>query len=142
MSARDLLLPGLARFGDLALLTLRMITGGFLVWAMWPNISNAETMREVVGYFEANGFVTPAVFGPLSAWAQFLIGIALILGLLTRWAGLALAFNFTIGTIMVHWHDSFRDQWPALSLLFVGLLFAALGSGVVGVDRLFQETNA
>lgn len=139
MTPRALLfLPALARFADAALLALRLITGGFLVWAMWPNISNAETMREVIGYFAASGFVWPEFFAPLSAWAQFAIGIALILGLLTRWTGLLLAFNFTIGMIMVHWHDSFRDQWPALSLLFIGLLLATTGGGRFAIDRRIE----
>jgi len=143
MNRRPLLfLPGLGRLADAALLALRLVTGGFLVWAMWPNITSADTMREVVGYFAASGFGWPQFFAPLSAWAQFLIGIALILGLITRWAGLLLAFNFTVGMIMVHWHDSFRDQWPALSLLFIGLLFATLGGGRHAIDRLIERPRA
>lgn len=132
---RDLLLlPTLRRFDDAALLALRLLTGAFLVWEMWFNISSAETMRLVVGYFRSNGFAYPEVFAPLSAWAQFLIGLALIAGFATRWAGLLLAFNFVVGMIMVHLNDSFREQWPALALLFVGLFFLAWGGGRYAVD--------
>lgn len=123
---------------DVVLLLLRLLTGGFLVWAMWPNISDRETMTQVIGFFRDNGFVYPELFGPLSAWAQFLIGITLILGLLTRWGGLLLAFNFTIGLIMVHMDDTFRAQWPAWALLGFGLLFAAFGGGRLAADRFWE----
>ncbi|MBX3562241.1 MAG: DoxX family protein [Sphingomonas sp.] len=129
-----LFLTPATRFGDHALLALRWLTGAFLVWEMWFNISNPATMARVVDYFAANGFAWPHFFGPLSAWAQFLIGIALILGLATRWAGLALAFNFVVGMVMVHLDDTFRQQWPALALLFTGLLLAAWGGGRYALD--------
>lgn len=137
---RDLLLlPTLKRFDDLALLALRVLTGAFLVWEMWFNISSAETMRLVIGFFRDNGFAYPEFFAPLSAWAQFLIGVALIAGLATRWAGLLLAFNFVVGMIMVHLEDSFREQWPALSLLFVGLFFFAWGGGRYALDAWLKR---
>jgi putative oxidoreductase len=59
-------------------------------------------------------------FSRLSAWAQFFIGIALVIGLLTRWGGLLLAFNFTVGVVMVHWGESFRAWWPAIVLVALG----------------------
>lgn len=134
-----LLLTPLARFSDHALLALRLLTGGFLVHAMWPNISDAATMKEVVGYFAANGFTAPELMAPLSAWAQFFIGIALISGLLTRWAGLLLAFNFIVGVVMVHWDQTFREWWPAIVLVAIGLVFAALGGGRLALDRLIER---
>jgi len=136
-----LLLRPLARFGDHALLILRLLTGFFLAWHMWFNISDGETMKAVVGYFESNGFAWPGFFAPLSAWAQFIIGILLILGLFTRWAGLALAFNFVVGVLMVHMSDTFREQWPPLSLLVIGLVFATLGAGRFALDRRLETAT-
>lgn len=134
-----LLLDPLARYSDHALLALRLLTGGFLIHAMWPNISDAATMQEVVGYFAANGFAAPSFMAPLSAWAQFLVGLALVLGLLTRWAGLLLAFNFVVGVVMVHWNETFREWWPAIVLVAIGLVFATLGAGRFALDRLISE---
>jgi putative oxidoreductase len=140
MKMRDLLqLKRLEFPSDAALLLLRLLTGGFLVWEMWPNVSSQAEMVGVVGYFESHGFIYPEFFAPLSAWAQFVIGIALLLGLATRWAGILLAFNFVVGMIMVHLDDSFRDQWPALALLATGLLFATLGAGRYGIDRAISS---
>lgn len=134
-----LLLRPLARFDDYSVLALRLLTGAFLVWEMWFNISSRETMQEVIGFFADNGFAYPWFFAPLSAWAQFFIGIALILGLFTRWAGLLLAFNFTVGLIMVHWGDSFRACWPAAALLVIGLVLATRGGGRFAVDSILER---
>ena len=68
-----------------------------------------------------------------------MIGIALIFGFLTRWAGLLLAFNFTIGVLMVHWGHGFRDAWPAGVLVFIGLLFLTHGGGRFTVDSLLDR---
>lgn len=132
----------LAPLSDLSLFALRILTGAFLIWEMWFNISNAETMKLVVSYFADNGFYYPAFFAPLSAWAQFSIGIALVIGFLTRWAGLLLAFNFVVGVAMVHWNESFREWWPAVILVALGLHFAAAGGGRFALDAALTRTDS
>lgn len=137
---RDLLLlEPLARLTDIALLALRLLTGAFLVHGVWDNIISAERMAEFTGFLTANDFVAPHFMAPLSVYAQFLIGIALILGLTTRWAGLLLAFNFIIGVVMVHWNQSFREWWPAIVLVGLGLLFATQGAGRYALDTILER---
>lgn len=137
---RDLLLlTPLARFTDLALLALRWLTGGFLIYGVWDNITSAERLAEFIGFLNANNFVAPAFMAPLSVWAQFLIGIALIPGLFTRWAGLLLVFNFVVAVVVVHWHQSFREWWPAIVLVGLGLLFATQGAGRYALDTSLER---
>ena len=136
-----LLLPTFARGSDAALLATRLLTGAFLIHGVWDNIVSTERMGEFVDFLTANGFAMPELMAPLSVWAQFAIGIALILGLLTRWAGLLLAFNFIVAVIMVHWDQSFREWWPAIILVALGLLFATIGAGRHAIDR-YLETRA
>jgi putative oxidoreductase len=131
-----LLLPALERGSDLALLLLRLLSGGFLVYGVADNIVDPSRMQEFVAFLAASGFARPELMAPLSVYAQFAIGIALVLGLLTRWAGLLLAFNFTVGVVMVHWHQTFREWWPAIVLVFLGLYFAARGAGRFSIDRI------
>jgi putative oxidoreductase len=139
---RDLLLlRPLAAFGDLALLTARLLTGSFLIHGVLDNILSRARMAEFSDFLAANGFAAPDIMAPLSVWAQFAIGIALILGLLTRWAGLLLAFNFTVGVVMVHLAQGFREIWPAAVLIALGLLFATLGAGRIALDRLLERTS-
>jgi putative oxidoreductase len=74
---------------------------------------------------------------PLSVWAQFLCGLLIAAGLLTRLAGLVLAFNFVVAIGMVHWVQDIRGWWPALALVLIGLALAGRGAGRYSVDAVF-----
>lgn len=129
-------LNGLARFSDFTLLLLRLVTGAFLVHETWDNVTNAARMKEFAGFLGQFGLPLPHLMAPLSVAVQFGAGVLLILGLLTRWAGLLVAANFTIAVLMVHFAEPFRGWWPALILAFLGLHFGTAGSGRFGLDRL------
>ena len=130
-----LMLPGLALFGDLGLLLLRAVTGAFLVYQSQDNVFSSARMDEFVRFLEQFHFIMPEVMAPLCVWAQFLCGIAFILGLFTRWAGLVTTFVFIVAVWMVHWPQDFPGWWPALILIFLGILFATLGAGRYALDR-------
>jgi putative oxidoreductase len=130
-----LLLTSFERLDDLALLLLRGVTGAFLISQTIDNVTSQARMVEFEKFLTQFGFVAPELMAPLSVWVQFLGGAALILGLLTRWAGLLIAFNFTIAVWMVHWPEDFRGWWPALILVFLGLLFATHGPGRYALDH-------
>ena len=91
-------------------------------------------MEEFEKFLAQFNFIMPELMAPLCVWAQFLCGIAAILGLLTRWAGLITAFTFIVAVWMVHWPQDFPGWWPALILVFLELLFATLGAGRYAVD--------
>ena len=129
-----LLLTPLARLADLGLLLLRWVTGAFLIYQSHDNIFSSERMQEFVKFLTGFNFIVPEVMAPLSVWAQFIAGICFLLGLLTRWMGLITAFNFTVAVWMVHWPQDFPGWWPALILVFLGLLFATLGAGRYSLD--------
>ena len=137
--ARSLTLPKLARWSDATLLGLRMVTGAFLMHETWDNVTSATRMAEFVGFLDQFGFPAPALMAPLSVALQFGCGALLVLGLLTRWAGLLVAANFVVAVVMVHWTEPFRGWWPALILVFLGLHFAAAGSGKFGLDALLSR---
>lgn len=136
---RTLFLPNLKRHADLAWLAVRLLTGAFLIHGVWDNIQSGARMTEFVGFLKANGFPAPALMAPLSVYVQFAIGVALIAGLFTRWAGLLLVFNFVVGVVMVHWSQSFREIWPAAVLVGLGLMFATYGAGRWSLDALFER---
>ncbi len=141
MRADWVLLTPLARFGDLGLLALRLVTGAFLLWQSHDNVFSAGRMAEFERFLGQFNFPMPGVMAPLCIWAQFLCGIALILGLLTRWAGLVTGFVFVVAVWMVHWPQDFPGWWPALILVFLGFLFATLGAGGYALDRLIERRS-
>lgn len=138
-AARFLLLPGNARFADLGLLLLRIVTGAFLIYQSHDNVFSAERMHEFVKFLAQFQFPHPELLAPLSVYFQFAAGIAFILGLLTRWFGLITCFNFVVAVWMVHSPDPFPTWWPALVLVFLGLYFGLRGSGRYGFDTLIER---
>jgi putative oxidoreductase len=135
----NLFLPTLSRWSDLTLLGLRALTGGFLMHETWDNVSSRARMGEFVQFLDQFGFPVPWLLAPLSVAVQFGCGALLIAGLLTRLAGLLIAANFVVAVAMVHFNQPFRDWWPAIVLVFLGLHFAAAGSGKFGLDALFRS---
>ena len=135
----NLALPSLSRWSDLTLFALRVLTGAFLMHETWDNVTSRARMGEFVEFLAQHGFPLPWLLAPLSVAVQFGCGALLIVGLLTRWAGLLVAANFAVAVLMVHFNEPFRGWWPALVLVFLGLHFAAAGSGKFGLDALLWK---
>ena len=134
-----LLLTPLSGLSDMGLLLLRFVTGAFLIYQSHDNILSAERMDEFVLFLTQFNFIFPEVMAPLCVWAQFICGFALVLGLLTRWAGLVTTFVFIVAVWMVHWPQDFPGWWPALILVFLGILFATLGAGRYSIDQILES---
>jgi putative oxidoreductase len=132
----NLALASLSRWSDVTLLGLRALTGAFLMHETWDNVTSRARMGEFVEFLSQHHFPLPWLLAPLSVAVQFGCGALLVAGLLTRWAGLLIAANFVVAVGMVHWNESYRSWWPAIVLVFLGLHFAAEGSGKFGLDAL------
>ena len=135
----NLMFPSLGRWSDLTLLALRGVTGGFLMHETWDNVTSRARMGEFEQFLEMFGFPLPWLMAPLSVAVQFGAGALLVAGLFTRLAGLLIAANFVVAVLMVHFAEPFRGWWPALILVFLGLHFAAAGSGKFGLDAMFGK---
>ena len=136
MTFRDFaFLPRAERHADLGLLLLRCVTGAFLIYQSHDNVFSAARMDEFEKFMTQFGFVMPELMAPLSVYWQFAAGIGFILGLFTRWFGLITFVNFIVAVWMVHWPQDFPGWWPALILVFLGLLFATVGAGRYALDE-------
>jgi putative oxidoreductase len=129
-------LDPLARGTDAALLVTRVCVGAFLVWGVWDNITDPEDMQKFAAFLKQFGFPWPQVMAPFDVAVQFLCGLLVFAGLLTRWAGLLCALNFAIAIAMVDRHAGIRASFPALSLILIGLLLATCGPGKLSLDAL------
>lgn len=134
-----LTLPQLAGGADLALLAMRLVVGGFLIFGVWDNIASAERMAEFEKFLTIKGFAMPGLMAPLSVYAQFLVGVAFIAGFATRWAGLICAFNFIVALVMVDAALGIRPAFPAAALVVMGLLFATIGAGRFALDAMLSK---
>jgi putative oxidoreductase len=129
------------RFSDFALLVLRVFVGLFLVWSVWDNVVNAERMREFADFLGKHGFPSPGVLAPVSVWTQLLIGVAFVLGLFTRWAGILCVLNFAVAIAMVDRFGGMRGIFPSGCLVAIGLYLATHGAGRFSLDSVLRAND-
>jgi len=123
------------RFADLALLLQRVFVGLFLVWGVWDSVTSAEEMGKFVQFLHTHGFAAPKLMAPVSVYLQLAIGVAFVVGLFTRWAGLLCAIHFAIAIFVVDYQGGVRGVFPSGCLLVIGLYLATYGAGRLSIDE-------
>ena len=93
----------------------------------------------VAGSFAGMGIPMAEILGPFVSFVEFLGGLALITGLLTRLAALGLVFNMAVAILQVHLRNGFFNpggiEFPMLLLAgSLGLVLA--GAGRWSLDAL------
>ena len=137
---RKLSMEGLGdRFEDAALLVLRLVTGLFLIYQSHDNALSAARMDEFEAFMAQFGFWRPDILAPFAIFWQVAAGIGFLLGLFVRPLGLITAIQFIVAVWMVHWTQDLAGWWPAAILVFLGLYFAARGSGRYGLDTVLAR---
>lgn len=121
------------------------LAGRILLAALFvpAGIGKITGFAGTVGYATAMGMPLPTVGVAIGLLIELLGGLALLVGLCTRWAALALAFFTLVASFIFHAYWSVpADQQMMQQLLFFkniavtgGLLgFAAFGAGAWSVD--------
>jgi putative oxidoreductase len=127
--------------GDFALLFLRVFVGLFLIWGVWDNITDPARMREFVEFLRKFGFASPELLAPLSVYAQLLVGVSFVLGLLTRWAGILCMVNFVVAIVMVDRLGGIRAVFPSGCLVAIGFYLATHGAGRLSLDSVLGAND-
>jgi putative oxidoreductase len=136
-----LFLSSAQRFGDLALLLLRVFAGVFLVWSVRENLFGGVHMHEYAEFLGKHGFSSPQLLAPLSVYLQLAIGVAFVLGLFARWAGIFCVAHFTIAILMVDHHGGMRGIFPSGCLVVIGLYMATHGAGRFSFDAALRAND-
>ncbi len=82
------------------------------------------------------------VAGVVVTLIELLGGLALLLGLFTRWIAIPLAIDMLVAILAVHLRGGFflPDGYEfALTLLAANVALALMGSGEASVDRLLDR---
>jgi putative oxidoreductase len=80
------------------------------------------------------GFPFPTVFGWAAIAAEFFGGIALLLGLATRWAALFVALTMGVAAFVAHANDGLNKQEYPLVLMLGALSLLVSGAGDWSLD--------
>lgn len=91
----------------------------------------------VGGFFASLGVPAPGIMGPFVGGVEFLGGIALVIGLLARLAGLALFVDMMCAIALVHFRNGFflpKGYEFVMTLGLVALAIAVGGAGAYSLD--------
>ena len=137
---RDLFIGGAGGRSPLAdggLLLLRVFAG--LALAFGHGLAKFKDPSGIIKGAEAMGFPAPTFFGWMAALSEFLGGLLLALGLLTRPAAFLVACTMATAGFVRHAEDPFARKELALLYLGIAVLFMLSGSGRFGLDGLVRK---
>jgi putative oxidoreductase len=96
-------------------------------------------MPGVAGFLGSLGIPAPMLSAVLVSCVEFLGGLALLLGLFTRWAAVPLAIDMVVALLTVHLRGGFfvpKGFEFVLTLLAACLALVCLGSGALSLDAI------
>ncbi|HMM57848.1 MAG: DoxX family protein [Xanthomonadales bacterium PRO7] len=140
LQCQQRLLDTCARLRWLGPLVLRLGFGYFWLETGWGKLHNLDG---AIARFVDWGLPYPMWSAPLSAGTEFIGGLLLILGLLTRFTSLVMAFNMVIAIAFVAIKnvsglDEFVELDEFLYILIFFWLFLA-GPGKASLDHLIAR---
>jgi len=122
---------------------LRVITGIVLL-AHGSQKLFTYGFQGVEGAFAQMGIPIPTILGPSIAILEFGGGIALIVGLLTRWVAVLFAIEMAVAILKVHLASGFflpRGYEFALLVAAVNIALAMAGPGAAALDPLLTKKD-
>jgi putative oxidoreductase len=125
----------LDRLQPLALLVLRVVLGVIMIGHGYPKVFGGLAHHVQM----VHNLGLPGWLAYCSAFAEFFGGIAVLAGLLTRYAALAILINMSVAIAKVHWKNGLLGnggyQFPlALAAIAFALIF--FGGGPIALDSI------
>ncbi len=105
---------------DAGILLLRIALGIVFIFHGWAKIQGAAGM---IPFFESMGITMFWFY--IASYTELLGGIALILGIFARYAGMLLAFTMAVAIVKVHLAAGFSVQAGGYEYAFVLMLASA-----------------
>ena len=116
---------------------VRLAVGVVAVLHGWPKLIN---LSGFFGKLRLLGIPLPELFGTAAALSEFLGGLCLVVGFVTRQAAFSIACVMAVAVFRVHWKGGFFAEaggyeYP-LVLLVASISLIVSGSGPLSIDRL------
>jgi len=130
--------------GDFGLLVVRLTVGGYMAashgWGKVFGGTGFGPSAEMISGVAGLGFPAPTLFAWAAALSEFLGGVLIALGLLTRPAAAMMAFTMLVAAFGA------STGWAAreMALLFFApcLLLLLIGAGRISIDRSLGRAPA
>jgi putative oxidoreductase len=123
----------------MAIVFLRVFFAAILIYGTQDNVFSNAQMMEFRDFLDRQGFPLPLASAYLTVYAQFVCGILIAMGALTRPAGLLMVINFVVALVMVHVGLPFSANIAPMSMLGLAIFFAIHGSGRPSVDAWIRQ---
>jgi len=126
------------------LLLVRLYWGWQFAQTGWGKLHN---LTQIAGFFTSLNLPFPAFTAAFVAWVEFVGGLLLILGLLSRFTGLVLSINMFVA----YWtadHEALKSIFSdpgkfyvadPYTFLFASLMVLIFGAGLFSLDRLIAK---
>ena len=121
------------------LLMLRVIAAIFIIVHGYPKFLMLFS-GEPVQFADFMG-LGPTVSLALSAFAEFLCAIFVLIGLFTRLAAIPLVINMSVAVFYAHANDPFDVKEKALLFLLIFLFLLLTGAGKYSVDGYLYNSG-
>lgn len=121
---------------DLGILLLRLVFGGLFTWHGYDALQHYDLYLSMSK--STIGLDAKLEFN-LVVFSQFIGGILIVLGLLTRFAVIPIFVTMSVAFFVAHKNDPFfQKELPFAYWLFCLVIFV-LGSGRFSTDHLLQK---
>ncbi len=87
-----------------------------------------------IGFVGKLGFPAPTFFGWAAMAAELCGGVALVLGVMTRWAAVFIAWTMGVAAFVAHANDGFSKQEYPLVLMLGAVSLVLSGGGALSLD--------
>ena len=101
-------------------------------------------IQGVIGFFTHAGVPLPAITAPVVSVVEFLGGLALLLGIGTRWAALLIAIDMLGAIAFVHGKNGFflpNGFEYAFVLLLANVALTLTGPGVLALEHMLRSVS-
>ncbi|MEC9466093.1 MAG: DoxX family protein [Myxococcota bacterium] len=121
---------------DSALLIVRLVFG--LSMAFAHGLGKVPPSDGFIGFVGSLGFPAPVFFAWAAGLAEFVGGIFIAAGLLTRVSGFFLLQTMLVAVFMAHGDDPFGKMEMGILYATVSLALMGTGAGRLSLDRLLS----
>lgn len=130
----------MSKFAFLPVILARISIGWIFMTSGWGKLNNLEN---VIGYFDSIGIPMANVQAPMIAGIELIGGIALLIGLGTRYFSILLVGIMAVALLTAHAEDvsAITDLFKLYQFMYIILLgyLITQGAGKFSVDQVIKD---